>query len=178
MLTRSALLWDITRHRVVIVYQHFRTTSVVTVYQHFRTTSVVTVHQHFRTSVNNYHTTLHTIPQEHGSHVTCQPHSHTHHDYKTWFLLVKTETCVCASTQASILQLLPLNPSYLFFFYNGVLTQNVDNHVTSVKSSNQSCNKTVRTGIGLACWIRLHTGLQSSRHFGQHYSSRLISDLL
>jgi hypothetical protein len=86
VLMRSALFWDITYRRVVIVNQRFGTTSVhqrfgtTSVHQRFGTTSVhqrfgtTSVHQHFgttsvhqrfgTTSVNNCHMTMRNIPEE------------------------------------------------------------------------------------------------------------------
>jgi hypothetical protein len=86
MLMRSALFWDITGHRVVILYQHFRTT-----YQSHPDRSRVQVLGYYAascgnclltfrdkvlvpsswvknpTSVSNYHMTPCNIPEEHRS---------------------------------------------------------------------------------------------------------------
>jgi hypothetical protein len=70
MFTRSALFWDITLRRVVIVYRRFGTTyrSHLTC-QDFHSWPVKMGPIRFpETSVNNYHTTQRNIPEERISH--------------------------------------------------------------------------------------------------------------
>ena len=62
MLMRSALFWDITRCRVVIVYRRFGKT-----YRSHLHGSWVRVVRCRETSVNNYHTTPRNIPEERRS---------------------------------------------------------------------------------------------------------------
>jgi hypothetical protein len=59
MLMRSALLWDITRRRVVIVYRSLGKT--------YRSC----LHGSKETSVNNYHTTQRNIPEERRPYGKC-----------------------------------------------------------------------------------------------------------